>query len=243
MMGGQMAIAPILLLQLANAASAQNLDSNVLDSSPGIDQGNRVAQTSIAPVQITGVSLTERETGLDIQIETTGGDLPPPTSTISGDALVLELADTVLMLPDGDEFLAFEPAEGIALVQVTELPGDQIQIVVTGAEAPPAVDISSSTAGLTLSVAPGIAQTTGADNGAIQVVVTGEEDDYVVPNATTATRTDTPLRDTPQSIQVIPQQVWEDQGAVRLGDAIRNVSGAQTTTVEARGEVFLTARL
>ncbi|MEH2275319.1 MAG: hypothetical protein V7K40_11155 [Nostoc sp.] len=39
----------------------------------------------------------------------------------------------------------------------------------------------------------------------IELVVTGEQDGYNAPNATTATRTDTPLRDIPQSIQVVPQ--------------------------------------
>ncbi|MEM0980279.1 MAG: TonB-dependent siderophore receptor, partial [Cyanobacteria bacterium P01_H01_bin.58] len=34
------------------------------------------------------------------------------------------------------------------------------------------------------------------------------------------------LRDIPQSIQVIPQDVWEDQGVIRLDDVLRNVSGA-----------------
>ena len=60
----------------------------------------------------------------------------------------------------------------------------------------------------------------------IEVVVTGDrEDGYRVPNASTATRTDTPLRDIPQSIQVVPQEVLRDQQANRLEDALRNVSG------------------
>lgn len=65
----------------------------------------------------------------------------------------------------------------------------------------------------------------------IEIVVTGEQETgYVAPNATTATRTDTPLLDTPASIQVIPQQVIEDQGATDLSDALRNVSGVVTST-------------
>ncbi|MHC5826139.1 MAG: TonB-dependent siderophore receptor, partial [Nostoc sp.] len=59
----------------------------------------------------------------------------------------------------------------------------------------------------------------------IELVVTGEQDGYRVPNASTATRTDTPLRDIPASIQVVPRQVLEDQRAVRLQDALQNVSG------------------
>jgi iron complex outermembrane receptor protein len=49
---------------------------------------------------------------------------------------------------------------------------------------------------------------------------------YKVERTTTATKTETPLLDIPQSIQVITREVLEDQGAVQLGDALRNVSGA-----------------
>lgn len=71
-------------------------------------------------------------------------------------------------------------------------------------------------------------QLTVTDEGEedIEIVVTGEQEtEYSVPNASTATRTDTPIRDIPQSIQVIPRQVLEDQQAIQLRDALRNVSG------------------
>jgi iron complex outermembrane recepter protein len=56
-----------------------------------------------------------------------------------------------------------------------------------------------------------------------------DETSYNVLNATTATKTDTPIFDTPLSIQVVPQQVLKDQQAVRLQDALKNVSGVQFT--------------
>ncbi|WP_415880471.1 TonB-dependent siderophore receptor [Methylomonas sp. TEB] len=49
--------------------------------------------------------------------------------------------------------------------------------------------------------------------------------DYRLPNASTATKTDTPIMETPISIQVIPKAVIHDQQAVQLGDAVKNVSG------------------
>ena len=64
----------------------------------------------------------------------------------------------------------------------------------------------------------------------IEIVVTGDgKRDYQVPDATTATKTDALLRDIPQSIQVIPQQVLEDQQVQKLEDALENVSGVQQT--------------
>ncbi|MEH1903717.1 MAG: TonB-dependent receptor plug domain-containing protein [Nostoc sp.] len=59
----------------------------------------------------------------------------------------------------------------------------------------------------------------------IELVVTGEQDGYRVQDATTATRTDTPLRDIPQSIQVIPRQVLEDRNVKTVTEAVETVSG------------------
>jgi len=50
---------------------------------------------------------------------------------------------------------------------------------------------------------------------------------YTRPNATTATKTDTPIMETPVSIQVIPQAVMNDQQVISVADALRNVSGVQ----------------
>ncbi len=52
-----------------------------------------------------------------------------------------------------------------------------------------------------------------------------DDTSYNVPNASTATRTDTPIMETPVSIQVVPQQVLKDQQVVRLDRALENVSG------------------
>jgi iron complex outermembrane receptor protein len=49
--------------------------------------------------------------------------------------------------------------------------------------------------------------------------------DYSLPNATAATKTDTPIMQTPMSVQVIPKQILKDQQAIRIKDALKNVSG------------------
>ncbi|NJN12296.1 MAG: TonB-dependent siderophore receptor, partial [Richelia sp. RM1_1_1] len=46
----------------------------------------------------------------------------------------------------------------------------------------------------------------------------------------TGTRIEVPIQDTPQSIQVIPRQVLEDRGVVRLDEFTDNVSGVQRIT-------------
>ncbi|AUB41608.1 TC.FEV.OM, iron complex outermembrane recepter protein [Nostoc flagelliforme CCNUN1] len=68
-------------------------------------------------------------------------------------------------------------------------------------------------------------QPTAESDEPIELVVTGEQDGYRVPTASTATKTDTPLRDVPQAIQVIPRQVLQDQQVRRLNEALRNAPG------------------
>ncbi len=49
--------------------------------------------------------------------------------------------------------------------------------------------------------------------------------DYVAEQASTATRTDTPLIQVPQSVEVVTRKVMQDQQAIRVEQALRNVSG------------------
>jgi iron complex outermembrane receptor protein len=50
---------------------------------------------------------------------------------------------------------------------------------------------------------------------------------YVTKKSTSATRTDTPIKETPQSIVVINRNVIDDQQSVTLSEALRNVSGVR----------------
>ncbi|WNZ21649.1 TonB-dependent receptor [Leptolyngbya sp. NK1-12] len=183
------------------------------------------AQESIpTSVQIIDVRVDPVETGIEIVLETTG-ELEAPSPSTVGNALIAEMTNAVLALPEGSEFQQANPADGIALVSVTQLPNNRVRVAITGTAAPPTANLSVESQALRLSVVPGIAQAADAED-ALQVVITGEQQDgYIVDEATTATRTDTPLRDIPQSIQVIPRQVLEDQQVIRLEDALRNVSG------------------
>ena len=61
-----------------------------------------------------------------------------------------------------------------------------------------------------------------------RVEITGKSDAYQAPPSSTATKTDTPMLLTPQSMQVVPRAVLNDQKALTLTDAIRNVAGVST---------------
>ncbi len=182
---------------------------------------SQIAQAEI--VSITAVQLTPTATGVTLTLEAAAA-LAQPAVSVVGNARVIEIPNAVLALPEGRELQQANPADGIALLSVTELPNNRVRVAITGAEAAPDVALSTTAQGLSMAVSPGMAAA-GEDGEAIQVVVTGEQDGYASSNATTATRTDTPLRDIPQSIQVVPQQVIEDQAATDLQDITRNVSG------------------
>lgn len=181
-----------------------------------------------APVQITGVQLNSTTQGFELRLETTGEAVQPASTSVAGNALIVNFENAVLELPDGDEFQAANPIEGVALVTVTSLPNNRVRVSITGSDAPPTAEVRAEATGLLLSVVSGAEGTAGAEEDAIQVVVTGEEDEgYASSDATTATRTDTPLRDIPQSIQVVPQQVLRDRRVERVSEALQSVSGVQ----------------
>jgi iron complex outermembrane recepter protein len=56
--------------------------------------------------------------------------------------------------------------------------------------------------------------------------------DYNRPNASTATKTDTPIMQTPVNIQVVPQQVMKDQQTTRIEQALQNTSGVYKQQAE-----------
>lgn len=68
----------------------------------------------------------------------------------------------------------------------------------------------------------------------------GPVEGYLAPQAATATKTDTPIIDLPGSVQVVPREVIEDQGALNLKDVYENVSSVQQAgnTLNAQSEVL-----
>jgi catecholate siderophore receptor len=58
-----------------------------------------------------------------------------------------------------------------------------------------------------------------------EVKVRGAQEGLKTESTSSATRTETPLRDIPQTINTVPQSVIRSQAATTLGDALRNVPG------------------
>jgi iron complex outermembrane receptor protein len=190
--------------------------------------------TQNSPASVSGVKLERVEDGLDITLETADGKPLQVDATkfrAEGKSLVADIPNAVLALPNAQEFSAENPTGEIANVRVTQIDTSTIRVSVVGTTALPTSDVTLKVSGLAYSLNP------EGQTPEEELVVTGEgQGRYRVPDATTATRTDTPLRDIPQSIQIVPQQVIRDQGITRITDATRNVSG--TTIASGYGNLF-----
>ena len=190
---------------------------------PAITVKDWMAQVEAATVQVTGVKLERTDTGLDITLETAENKPLQVDATkfrSEGINLIADIPNAVLALPNATEFTAENPTQEIATVQVRQVNSSTIRVTVAGNGALPKQEVSLKTGAFAYSLNP------EGETPEEEIVVTGAgQGSYRVPDATTATRTDTPIRDIPASIQVVPRQVLQDQRAVRLQDALQNVSG------------------
>nr|WP_202895474.1 TonB-dependent siderophore receptor [Iningainema tapete] len=213
-------------------------------------QSNPPNQGGVVP--ITSVKANPTNKGVEIILETTVGKQLQVINRSTGNNFIVDVPGGQLRLPSGDAFTfrSQKPVEGITEITVTNIDGNTVRVTVVGEKALPTVELFDDNVGLVFGITsaatatkpPQKPQTPQAQekpasetpqekpldsqgDEPIELVVTGELDGYRVPDASTATRTDTPLRDIPASIQVIPRQVIEDRNIERLQDALENVSG------------------
>jgi len=73
----------------------------------------------------------------------------------------------------------------------------------------------------------------GANDDSRTIIVTGTSEGYIATNSVTATKTDTPLIDIPQTINVVTREQLDDQSHHSLADVLRYVPG--TTVGQGEG--------
>lgn len=149
-------------------------------------------------VQVTGVRLTPTTDGIEVVLETAEGEVVIPSTEVVGNALIAEIANAVLVLPDGEAFEQFSPAPGIGLVRVTSLPGERVQVSVTGTQAPPTAQVRTEAGNLVLTVVPGMMPGAAEDIEEIELIVT-------------ATRRAQRAEEIPRSVTVTTRQEIEQQ--------------------------------
>ena len=69
--------------------------------------------------------------------------------------------------------------------------------------------------------------------------ITSPTDGYMATKSFSATRTDTPLRDVPQSITVVTQEMIKDQTMQGIGDVVRYVPGVNTSQGEGNRDTVI----
>ncbi|BDA71233.1 ferrichrome-iron receptor [Calothrix sp. PCC 7716] len=199
-------------------------------------------------VTITGVKANPTEKGVEVILETTQGDKLQVTNRSANNNFIADITGGQLRLPSGDAFTfkSENPISGITQITVTNVDANTVRVTVVGEKTLPTVELFDDNAGLIFAVVnasvatqpPEVAPTQekpaseapqekpfSQQDGPIELVVTGEQDGYRAPNASTATRTDTPIRDIPQSIQVVPQEVLRDRNVRTVNEAVETVSG------------------
>ncbi|MEH2387093.1 MAG: TonB-dependent siderophore receptor, partial [Nostoc sp.] len=194
--------------------------------------------------QITGVKANPTEKGVEVILQTTQGEKLQLINRSAGNNFITDIPNTQLSLPSGEGFTfrSEKPLAGIIQITVINIDANTVRVTVVGEKALPTVELFDDNAGLVFAVAsaatatqpPQQPQTPQAEkkpanetpqDQPIELVVTGEQDTYNVPETSTATKTDTPLRDIPQSIQVVPRQVLEDRKVRSVNEAVETVSG------------------
>ncbi|MEH1832778.1 MAG: TonB-dependent siderophore receptor [Nostoc sp.] len=209
-------------------------------------------------VQVTAVKANPTNKGVEVILQTSKGQQLQLVNRSSGNNFITDIPNAQLRLASGDAFTfrSDKPIAGVSQITVTNFDANTIRVTVTGQLSQPVVELfDSPDEGIIFSVASALSATpsqqqlqtqspqtsqppsqtqptqpSASGDEPIELVVTGEQDNYRATDGSTATRTDTPLRDIPQSIQVIPQQVLRDQQATTIQDALRNVSGANITS-------------
>jgi iron complex outermembrane recepter protein len=236
----------VLDIQAALAETADNSrGAQILAQSPTPNNPPNQDQGDVIPVM--GVKANPTEKGVEIILQTSKGEQLQITNTSTDNNFITDIPNAQLRLPNGDGFTfrSEKPVAGITEITVTNFDAQTIRVTVVGEKSLPVVELFDGDEGLIFGVTPSATATqpqpekpitetpqeqpTAQQDEPIELVVTGEQDGYRVPNSSSATRTDTPLRDIPQSIQVVPQQVLRDQQVTRIEDALRNVAGVNQT--------------
>ena len=193
----------------------------------GNPQDRAVSQNNLT--RVTGVEVNQTAKGLELILKTVAGsERLVPLILPEGNDLVIDLLDATLAFSIRNGVTETNPAPGINKITVNKANENSIRVRIVGANQTPSAEILPGRDDLVLSVTPEDTTAESEPDEEIEVIATGQaadEDDYFVPDASSTLRTDVELRDTPASVQVIPQQVIKDQGATSVREIVRNASG------------------
>jgi iron complex outermembrane recepter protein len=212
----------------SNLAAAISINDISLQQKASTSARDLLAQQNKI-TRVTRIELNQTSNRLEVILTTAaGGQRLVPLILPVDNNLVIDILDATLVFAIRNGISQTNPAPGIKAVNLTKIDESSIRLTITGEKQAPSAEVLPSNQNLVLSINPQGTTAQQTPDEEIEVIATGEggiENNYNVPDASIATRTDTPLRDIPQSIQVVPQEVIKDQQANQLEDVLRNVSG------------------
>ncbi len=231
---------------LSQVSQLDELKRPITNAAPLLVQESNTATV----VQVTGVRINQTNKGIEVILETSQSTALKPEIKRSGNKLTADIPNAQLHLPSGNTFRQSKPVAGITEVTVTNTDQRSIQLTVTGSTGVPIVELFDSPVeglvfGLSATTATGqlpTHQTTpkpanGSNQEPIELVVTGTpEGSYRVPRTNIGTRTDTSIKDIPQTVESVPRQVIDDQADKRVGDVLRNLGIGQNQEPSRLGE-------
>ena len=120
--------------------------------------------------------------------------------------------------------MTFRSTHGaIPMIRTTFTTGTALPLLLTLV----APALAQDNANQTITLAPIIIETQGEGQpDGVTRTTAGAVKGYRALTAKSATQTETPLRQIPQSIAIVPRSVLDDQGITTIGEALKNVSGA-----------------
>lgn len=101
---------------------------------------------AIAVTQITGVNVSTSGGGVQVRLDTQGGDRPQVFTVNRGTDVIADIINTQLSLPGGQSFRQNNPAPGIASIVVTPLDANSVRVIVSGSTSAPEVAINQADA-------------------------------------------------------------------------------------------------
>lgn len=117
-----------------------------------------------AATQVTGVRVNQTANGVEVVLQTGDGDRPQVFTVNRGNALVADIVNAQLALPEGNGFLQNSPAPGISAIMVSQLDANSVRVTVMGETAPPASQVAQTATSITFNVntSAAVAQTPSA---------------------------------------------------------------------------------
>ncbi|NJR15657.1 MAG: AMIN domain-containing protein [Calothrix sp. CSU_2_0] len=87
--------------------------------------------------QITGVKLNQVDGKVNLVLDASAGDRAQVFTTKRGNALVADIINTQLRLPEGNSFRQDNPGPGISSIAINQLDSNSVRVVVTGNKGTP----------------------------------------------------------------------------------------------------------